>query len=83
MRSPTYSQQHLTLSHMICPIVSLGTYIGGLGTYMFGVNVSICWRVSKVSEFFCNGPIKKAHCTKRGQCQQKSLAAKQMNLSRD
>ncbi len=51
--SPTYSQQHLTLSHMICPIVSLGMHIGGLGTYMFGVNVSICcWRVSKVLELF-------------------------------
>jgi hypothetical protein len=37
-----------------------------LYVYMSGVNVSICWRVSKVLELFCNGPIKKAHCTKRG-----------------
>jgi hypothetical protein len=37
-----------------------------LYVYMFGVNVSICWRVSKVLELFCNGPIKRLIAQKRG-----------------
>jgi hypothetical protein len=72
------------LSHMICPIVSLGMHIGGLGTYMFGVNVSICcWRVSKVLELFLSWANQKGSLHKKrfiGWCQQTSLVAKWMSL---
>jgi len=59
---------------------NLYRWASDLYVYIFGMNVSICWKVSKVLEFFCNG-----HSTKRGSLDDvnKRLVAKRINLFRD